>query len=239
MARRELQPLATKALKKWAGLVRSSNTSILFLPMKRGGLALPSLVSLYKRLQATRMLQLLTSSDPGVRKVANLHLEEERRKQRIKFKPATLVDTILAEDRSRSRQALRRATKTLLQEDEADERHQQLCQLPVQGEMARSWEQKSPNLWVKAVQALPPEPLKFALNASLNTFPTNANLHTWGKKASDSCFLCCEARQSLTHVLNNCPVAMELRHYSRRHDEVLELIGTCIFIHAHPRPSTQ
>ena len=191
--------MATKALKKWAGLARSSNTSILFLPMKRGGLALPSLVSLYKRLQATRMLQLLTSSDSGVRKVANLRLEEERRKQRIKFKPATLFDTILAEDHSQSRQALRRATKTLLQEDEADERYQQLCQLPVQGEMARSWEEKSPNLWVKAVQALPPEPLKFALHASLNTFPTNANLHTWGKKASDSCSLCCEA------ITRTCP----------------------------------
>ena len=55
---RELQPLATKALKKWAGLARSSNTSILFLPAKRGGLALPSLVDLYKKMQATRMVQL-------------------------------------------------------------------------------------------------------------------------------------------------------------------------------------
>ena len=38
---RELQPLATRALKKWAGLSRCSNTSILFLPAKKGGLALP------------------------------------------------------------------------------------------------------------------------------------------------------------------------------------------------------
>ena len=61
--------------------------------------------------------------------------------------------------------------------------------------------------------------------------PPDHNLHTWGKKASNSCFLCCEATQSLTHVLNNFPVAMELRHYSRRYNDVLELIG--IFIHAH------
>ena len=62
---RELQPLATKALKRWTGL---ANTSILFLPAKRGGQALLSLVSLYKRQQATRMVELFTSSDPGVRK---------------------------------------------------------------------------------------------------------------------------------------------------------------------------
>ena len=41
---RELQPLATTALKKWAGLARSSCTSILFFPVKQGGLAIPSLV---------------------------------------------------------------------------------------------------------------------------------------------------------------------------------------------------
>ena len=45
---RELQPLATKALKQWSGLARHSNTSTLFLPAKRGGLALPS------RLENTR-----------------------------------------------------------------------------------------------------------------------------------------------------------------------------------------
>ena len=101
---RELQPLATKALKRWAGLTRSSNTSILFLPAKRGGLALPSLVSLYKRMQATRMVQLLTSLDPGVRKAGDLHLVEERARQRLKFRPASLVDSILSQDHSQSPQ---------------------------------------------------------------------------------------------------------------------------------------
>ena len=76
---RELQPLATTALKKWAGLARSSCTSILFLPVKQGGLAIPSLVGLYKGQQAA---QLFTLSDPGVRKAADLHLVEERKSQR-------------------------------------------------------------------------------------------------------------------------------------------------------------
>ena len=74
---RDLQPLATKALKEWVGLARHSNTSILFLPAKRGGLALPSLVREHKKLQASKMVQLFTSHDPGVRKVADLRLEEE------------------------------------------------------------------------------------------------------------------------------------------------------------------
>ena len=103
-----------------------------------------------------------------------------------------------------------------------DERHHDLCQLPVQGEMARSWEETSPDLWVKAVQDLPPEPLKFALNASLNTVPTIAKLHAWGKKTRDTCPLCDEHRQTLFHVLNHCQAVIDLQRYSERHDEVLK-----------------
>ena len=120
------------------------------------------------------------------------------------------------------------AVKVILAEEEVDKRHQDLCQLPAQGEMARSWEETSPVLWVKAVQGLPPEPLKFALNASLNTLPSNANLHTWGKKSRDNFTLCKEHRQSLLHILNTCQVAMGLRRCSERHDSVLEVFGDVI-----------
>ena len=42
------------------------------------------------------MVQLVTSSDPGVRQAAELHLEEERRNRRRKFKPAQLVEDLLS-----------------------------------------------------------------------------------------------------------------------------------------------
>ena len=80
--------------------------------------------------------------------------------------------------------------------------------------MVRVWNENSPDLWIRAVQGILPEPLKFALNASLNTLPTNANLHTWGKKSSDICPLCQQSCQFLSHVLNNCLAAMDLWHYS-------------------------
>ena len=85
--------------------------------------------------------------------------------------------------------------------------------------------------WVKAVQELPHEVMKFSINASLNTLPTNSNLQNWGKKAYSTCSLCHESRQSLSHVLNNCPRAMELRRYSKRHDEVLAILGDFIQTH--------
>ena len=179
---RHLQPLATKALKRWAGLARSANTSILYLPVKRGGLALPCLVNLYKKLQSSRIAQLFTSRGPGVRKAAQLHLLEEKQKERVNFKPAVMIDEILSHEQPRNRQALSRAAKTLIADEDADTRHQHLCHLPAQGEMARLWDENSPEQWVRAVQGLPPEPMKFALNASLDVLPTNNNLFIWKKR---------------------------------------------------------
>ena len=181
------------------------------------------------------MVQLITSHDPGVRKVADLRLLEEKKRLRMKFRPAVLVDSIKTQNHPQSRKALTGAVKTVLSEEEDDGLHHSLCQLPAQGEMARAWEESSPDLWVRAVQELPPEPLKFVLNASLNTLPTNSNLHMWGKKASDICPLCRVSKQTLSHVLNNCPMAMELRRYSRRHDAVLQVIGDFIKTHLPPQ----
>ena len=229
-----LQPLATSYLKRWAGLARSANTGILFLPAKRGGLALPSLTTIHKKQQSSRMAQFLTSQDPGVLRAAHLRIQEEEKAQRVTFKPATLVKQLRAQEPSRSRQALARAAKSLLAEEDDERRSEHLHSLPAQGLMSRCWGQKSPQLWVVAVEGLPPEPLKFTLNAVLDTLPTNSNLCRWGKKSHDTCPLC-SSRQSLSHVMNNCPTAMNLRRYSRRHDKVLEVLGG--FIQEHLSPS--
>ena len=51
---RQLEAAATQFVKKWAGLAKSANTSLLYLPQKMG--------SLNKQLQVSRQCQLLTST---------------------------------------------------------------------------------------------------------------------------------------------------------------------------------
>ena len=67
--------------------------------------------------------------------------------------------------------------------------------------------------------------MKFALNAASDTLPHNANLALWrkGDHLSAASKLCGK-RQTLCHVLNNCKVALELRRYNTRHDNVLRNI---------------
>ena len=71
--------------------------------------------------------------------------------------------------------------------------------------------------------------LKFFLNAAQDTLPHNVKLSRWRHKdgLSSACRLCGE-RQTLMHVLNNCPEALNMRCYNKRHDAVLVVTTTFV-----------
>ncbi len=143
---KEAQPLATRYLKKWAGLARSANTVILFLPAKKGGLGLPSITNLYRKQHLSKQTQLLTSHDTSVRHIAEQHLQRETQMQRQKFRPAVMVDQVRSEKPDRSRQALTTAVKAAAAEKEEHELLEHLHSLPQQGEMSRQFEGNSAGL---------------------------------------------------------------------------------------------
>ena len=74
---KNLDTIATSYLKRWSGLARPANTAPLYLPQKIGGLNLPLMSSLHKRLQVSRQAQLLTSQDSCVRYIAEKALERD------------------------------------------------------------------------------------------------------------------------------------------------------------------
>ena len=126
----------------------------------------------------------------------------------------------MKEDPAYNRKTPKTVVKRRCNDGDEHIRKDHLCQLTSGGEMNRISTSSSAVVWAEALEGLPPETFKFALNASHDTFPHNANLSLWGKKTSDQCLLCGE-RQSLIHVLNACTKALELRRYNERHDAVL------------------
>ena len=90
-ADRELESTVTRFLKKWAGLAKCTNITLLYLPTKRSGLNLSALTSLYKRLQVSRQSQLLMSPDGSVRLLVERNLQHELSMMRKKFKLADEV----------------------------------------------------------------------------------------------------------------------------------------------------
>jgi len=70
-------------------------------------------------------------------------------------------------------------------EGENQEDGQRLLQvqdLQKQGEMLCTTTSDTAAVWAKAVQTLPFNTMKFALNAAHDTLPRNANLQLWKKK---------------------------------------------------------
>ena len=215
---------ATRLPKKWSGLAKPANPSLLYLPQKCGGLGLVPISLLYKRLHVSSQCQLLRTVDPVVRHLATKHLQAEDQAKRHSFRPSVVVRDSWQVDPSMSRRALPFKTKREVAETDAKDRLAGLQNLQKQGDMIRSTTPVSAEVWAEVVNHLPPELLKFSLNAAMDTLPHNANLHLWRKKTSASCLLCLGDSKNLIHVLNSCDVARGLRRYNARHDDVLALL---------------
>ena len=71
--------------------------------------------------------------------------------------------------------------------------------------------------------------MKFILNATLDTLPTNANLKQWGKSPTDKCPLPgCGVRQTTAHLLSSCRVSVDQGRMTFRHDGIVQYIAQCI-----------
>ena len=224
---KELDSLTIRFLNRWAGLSKPANTAILYLPRSMGGLNLPLLSTLHKKLQVSRQCQLITSRDGCVRFLADRTLGCELSLSRKKFRPAAAARDVLEASPGGSRKALAKAAKAIVVDDVNTSLLQHMQSLERQGHMSRCTDPKCALVWSTVVQSLPEEQMKFSLNAAVDVLPHNANLHLWKKRKDPACPLC-DNNQSLLHVLNNCAVARDLRRYNVRHDGVLKEIAAAI-----------
>ena len=217
-----LDPLATRYLKSWLGLAKPADPSRLFLPPDHGGLGLPSVSGQYKKLQVGKAALLMTWRDRGVQLVSRSILDKEAHSKVAKFKSATFVQQVFAADPGASSKSLSFRSKKCVQADEVAECLAHAATLKVQGRIFEIVDGIAPTIWSRAVQSLPSGLMKFTLNAAQDTLPHNVNLAYW-HSLSDACKLC-GGRQTLLHLLNNCPVALQCRRYNQRHDLVLAAI---------------
>ena len=223
----EVDSLVTRYLKKWSGLGRPGNTALLHLPRAKGGLNLPCLSSLHRKLQVSRQCQLRMSQDSCVRFLADRNLQQELRLTRKRFRPAGIARDTLATNTGTTKKTIIRSAKAVVMDDINTSLLDNLHSLERQGQLSRSTRPECALPWARAVQSLPEEQMKFALNAAVDVLPHNANQHLWRKKNTPSCPLC-GGYQTLLHVLNNCSVARDSRRYNIRHDAVLNAIATAV-----------
>ena len=150
--------MATLYVKKWVGLTRSANPSILYLPQKLGGLNLPLISVLFKRLQVGRQSLLLTSPDPCVRLLAEKGLQRELSLQRSKFKPSVVVREVMVSDSNFSRKSLSKRAKLVVEEESLDVRRNHLLSLEREGHMFRTSSPDAAEVWGRSLMQLPDDP---------------------------------------------------------------------------------
>ena len=230
-----LEATTTRYLKKWSGLAWSADPSHLYLPKKSGGIDLPNITTLYRKMKVSIACQLLMSCDPITKQVTKIQIQKEEMQKRAKFQPMLTVRDVDAADPGGRRQTIMKRAKNLVMTEDTEERLDHAKSLATQGQLHHVVDEDAAVLWSEVVQSLPPECMKFVLNAAQDTLPHNANLSVWRRDAglSSQCKLCGK-RQTLLHVLNHCQVALELRHFNKRHDTVLQVIAD--FLKAHCLP---
>ena len=225
--------LVTKYLKQWTGLAKSANTSRLFLPKSEGGLQLPLLSTIFKKLQCVKAASLMLSRDPLVRHLASQKTLAEASAVRKSFKPYSQIVEVMKEDPGANRKTITKQVKNAMVEADVQLHLQQCQSLVVQGQTLRQFRDRAASLWAQVVLTLPDHIMRFAMNSVTDTLPHNANLHLWGKRPSAICQLCTE-RQTLHHVLNHCSTALEKRRYNSRYDDVLAAIYAFAINHLKP-----
>ena len=77
--------------------------------------------------------------------------------------------------------------------------------------------------WRSIIYDLPRGVLSFAVRSAIDFLPTRTNLKCWGKRTNALCPLC-KNLASLSHVLNNCSVALTQGRFTWRHDSILKHI---------------
>ena len=231
-----LQPIATSFLKRWCGLAKSADTGCLFLPKEHGGLDLPSLTLIYQKLQVTKAATYTCSRDPMVRAIASQETRKEATQQRPTFKPFQEVIQAMKDNPGASSKQLSTRAKKQVEAADTEARLSHSMDLVVQNQPLKDNTSRAPRLWSSTIVTLPERVFKFALNSLTDTLPHNANLHMWKKLPSPSCNLCGQ-HQTLIHILNACPYALEKRRYNARHDAILQSIYNFLVKHLPPTMS--
>ena len=179
-----LDSLATRYLKRWAGLARPPDPARLFLPQNVGGLNLSLPSDLYQKLQVGKASLLITSQDGGVNHVVNESLRKESNQQRVKFHPYTMAQEAFASDLGAPGKTVSRKAKQAMTSNLNQMRLEHSLSLETQGKLFHLVDTNASAAWSKAIQSLPSAQMKFALNSATDTLPHNANLALWRKKSS-------------------------------------------------------
>ena len=244
---KDLQAMATRYLKRWAGLPRGANPSILYRKRENKGLQLKALTTHLKCMQVVKYHIVKYAVDPETQFVyGHMTSRQQGKKQWNGVKELhererhLLLNELCKGQHTRqgigftrtgkridqmSKKEHRNALSSLVKEVSEEQMLISLYNMAQQGRWL-SWEtaMQMDIRWNKLLYSWSPEMLKFYLNTIQDTLPTPANLKVWNKQALGQCVLCGYNNCTMMHIFNCCQYSLRSGRYNWRHDMVLREI---------------
>ena len=241
---KKLQAIATKSLKRWVGLPKCANPSILFVGGRdQCGLKVRNLITLWKQQQHIKLSLLESSSDERCRLIAE-DLARRLSKWTRKFAPAReaqIAKTVVISNSTQttafdpaapsvdrpppSPRAIRKRVNQDIHDIDEAEQLDHLRTLQLQ-ERWLDWSRHMHQdlSWQRLIHNWSDAELRFALQATTDTTPTATHLRRWGVSEVDPACIMRGKPATLRHVLNGCPVALHQGRFTWRHNSVLSAI---------------
>ena len=211
-----LDKLLDKHIKKWLGIpCQGANIAIVHAP---AGLDIPTISELYRTCHCLAYSRSKCKGDEVVVHALNQRLMRESTWTR----KSSIIQSAhqMHENSSQNNwKNTKKAIKMNLKRENREKWVKEIEPLLVQGEFMKVLEHEKTDLsWKSIIYDMPQNVLKFAVNAAIDSLPSNKNLYRWGKRLNDLCSLC-HAKGTLHHTLNNCE--MMLKRYEWRQNNVI------------------
>ena len=239
----ELDVIANRHLKKWAGLHRSADLGTLYRSRERFGLGLSAPSTHFKKMGVVKSMLLKHSADANVR-----HLYQDREKRESKFKTVwrasqlttTVENSAIFSSRFKGQTnlnglghnrynnnlsvaELRRLSSHTVSSLVDEELWSHSHTLAMHGLWTTWFEHTRPLdfSWKTLIFGPGKRIISFLLNATINTVSSPYLRHLMGLDTSAKCKLCAISNCNTSHILAGCSVALISKRYTWRHDSVL------------------
>ena len=224
---RKLNLLATRYLKKWLGLCRSTTVAVIHHPAV---LNIPTLENWSTSAKISYLAAVAVSPDPMIQEIAGIALSNQfALAYGITDTTRAALSTAIKSVESINRKTLARSAHALHAEVREEKWDLSLGKLKVQGKFKDACSlEKENRIWNRIMDGLPPGQLSFVLRAASDTLPTPLNLCRWKYRTDPKCSLCGSNFPTVRHVLNSCPTSLEQGRFTWRHDSVLQKLVSAI-----------
>lgn len=228
---KRLELKATLALKRWLGLRKSMDPSILYRSENNFGFGLKKLTTVQKQFSVTRSHILGSSRDTFVSELTAssrqdlgpLQREVEFDEQFMRGARSNREGLGWAKEKKKS--AVEKMRASIGRQEES------LAVVHAEGlQMQHDWLILGdicipPKImWNAFLYDWSPEMLKFYANAMQCTLPDPSNLKRWGLVDKSECPLCSRTPVGASHILAGCQTALKEGRFTWRHDKVLGII---------------